>query len=93
MEVLAGARNVDHLNAIVRVLERGADIPLSLRHFEDAAAIYRTCRGRGTTVRSMVDCLIAAIAISEDMEILHKDRNFGAIASVFPLRIHPASMN
>jgi predicted nucleic acid-binding protein len=93
MEVLAGARSDAHLDTIVSILGRGRDIPVTLQHFDDAAAVYRLCRTEGVTVRSMIDCLIAAIAMSEDVELLHQDRDFAAIASVVPLRVHPASMN
>jgi predicted nucleic acid-binding protein len=52
-----------------------------------AIAIYRKCRKKGVTVRSLVDCLIAAAALENDLPILHRDRDFDAIAAVFPLRI------
>jgi len=61
-------------------------------HFEEAAAIHRHCRRNGVAVRSMIDCVIAAIALREDHEVLHADRDFNAIASVLPLRIHSASI-
>jgi hypothetical protein len=60
--------------------------PLGREVIEEAVALYRTARGRGLTVRSSVDCLIAACALRHDLEVLHRDRDFPAIARVSPLR-------
>jgi hypothetical protein len=37
-------------------------------------------------VRSSVDCLIAACAIRHDLEVLHRDRDYAALATVSSLR-------
>jgi len=52
-----------------------------------AIAIFRTCRKQGITVRSIVDCLVAATALANDLPVIHRDRDFDAIAGVFPLRV------
>lgn len=57
--------------------------------FRSAAMIYRTVRRNGRTPRSMVDCLIAAIAIRQDIELAHDDADFDAIADCQPLRCRP----
>jgi predicted nucleic acid-binding protein len=51
-------------------------------HFDVDAAVelYQRCRRAGETVRSPNDCLIAAIAIREDVPVLHCDRDFDLIA-------------
>jgi predicted nucleic acid-binding protein len=54
---------------------------------EYAAEIYRVCRSFGQTVRSMNDCLIAAIAIRNDVAVLHRDRDYDLIGQRFPLRV------
>jgi predicted nucleic acid-binding protein len=51
-----------------------------------ATDLYRAARRAGITVRSGVDCLIAACAIRNDLEVLHRDRDFDALATVSPLR-------
>lgn len=61
-----------------------------LETYERAAAIHRECRAHGETIRSLLDCLIAAVAIREDVPILAADRDFEAIARHTPLRLHPA---
>lgn len=55
-----------------------------------AVDLYRAARRGGFTVRSGVDCLIAACAIRNDLEVLHHDRDFDAIARVSPLRARRA---
>jgi len=65
--------------------------PLRQEVFEEAAGIYRAARRAGLTIRSGVDCLIAACALRHDLEVLHLDRDFGAIARVTPLRVRSAA--
>lgn len=60
--------------------------PTPLRLFLEAARIYSEGRRRGLTIRSSVDCLIAAIAVDNGVPIWHADRDFTAIATYTPLR-------
>ncbi len=60
--------------------------PLTREVFLEAVSLFRTARARGLTVRSSVDCLIAACALRHDLEILHRDRDYAALAAVSPLR-------
>ena len=60
--------------------------PLPLALVEDAVGLYRAARRGGVTVRSSVDCLIAACALRHDLEVIHRDRYYLALASVSPLR-------
>ena len=60
--------------------------PLMSDVFVEAVGLYRMARRSGQTIRSSVDCLIAACAIRHDLEILHRDRDFTALAQVSPLR-------
>jgi predicted nucleic acid-binding protein len=59
--------------------------PLSQDVFCEAVDLYRGTRRSGLTVRSSVDCLIAACAIRHDLEVLHRDRDYAAIAEVSAL--------
>ena len=59
--------------------------PLSRERFDEAAALYRAARRAGLTVRSSVDCLIAACAVRHGVTVLHHDRDFTALAAVSPL--------
>lgn len=60
-----------------------------LRDFEAAADLYRTCRSKGTTLRSLTDCLIASVAVRESVSVLHNDRDFDAIARHSRLKVEP----
>jgi predicted nucleic acid-binding protein len=60
--------------------------PLAIEVFKEAVALYRRARHTGLTIRSSVDCLIAACAIRHDLEVLHRDRDFDALATISPLR-------
>ena len=62
------------------------DSPLPLGRFEEAATLYRAARRAGVTVRSSIDCLIAASALAHDLEVLHSDRDFDLLASVSALQ-------
>jgi predicted nucleic acid-binding protein len=64
--------------------------PLEASLFLEAAALYRSVRRKGITVRSSVDCLIAACALRHDIEVLHRDRDFARIAEIAPLRVRTA---
>ena len=60
--------------------------PLPSTLVEEAVQLYRAARRQGVTVRSSVDCLIAACALRHDLEVLHRDRDYGQIARVSALR-------
>jgi len=60
--------------------------PLGEGVVREAAGLYRTARRRGLTIRSSVDCLIAACALRHDLEVLHLDRDFPHLATVSALR-------
>ncbi len=53
--------------------------PLPQAAFEEAVGLYRAARRAGFTVRSGVDCLIAACAIRHGLTVLHRDRDFVAL--------------
>jgi predicted nucleic acid-binding protein len=90
MEVLAGARDDAHLRMLRRLVLGCQMIPLrGLSDYEEAAAVYRTCRRAGLTVRRLVDCLIATVAINANAPLLHADADFDLIARQTPLQIAP----
>ena len=52
--------------------------------FIEAAQLFRTARRAGFTVRSSVDCLIAACAVRHRVGVLHSDRDFDTLARIAP---------
>ena len=88
-EILAGARDSQHLEQLRRTLRRYPVLRLDgLGSFEGAAALYVDCRRSGLTVRKPVDCLIAVVAIEHGLQLLAQDRDFDAIASVSSLELY-----
>ncbi|MGH3024975.1 MAG: type II toxin-antitoxin system VapC family toxin [Gaiellaceae bacterium] len=85
LEVLSGQTQVERLSAALDGCEDVMQLPRI--DVEDAAYIYRVCRRAGESIRSLNDCLIAAIAIRNDVPVLHRDRDYEAIARHFPLRL------
>lgn len=62
--------------------------PLPLHLFLGAAEIYQQGRAKGYTIRSSTHCLIAAIAIENNVQVWHRDRDFAALAKFTPLRVY-----
>ena len=60
--------------------------PMPLDLWLEAAQLFRTARTAGFTVRSAVDCLVAACALRHDLEVLHRDRDYTHLARVASLR-------
>lgn len=88
MELLAGARRPQEQSRI-EVLVNGLPLlPLQpVADFRDAADLYRASALNGHPIRSMTDCLIAAVAIRRDVPLLHQDRDFAYLAEISPLRL------
>jgi predicted nucleic acid-binding protein len=80
MEVLAGARDEHHLAALRGLLARATHVATSPQDYEHAAGLHRTCRRSGETVRKLIDCLIAAVAIRAGVPVLHADADFDTLA-------------
>jgi predicted nucleic acid-binding protein len=62
--------------------------PLPFDTYLEAAEIYSHGRRKGCTIRSSTDCLIAAIAIQNNVPVWHKDRDFTVIARFTRLRAY-----
>ena len=91
MEVLAGARNEQHLAQLRGLLARATLVPIIAEDYDQAAALYRTCRRNGETVRKLIDCLIAAVVVRSNATILHADADFAVLARHTPLVAHADS--
>lgn len=62
-------------------------LPMRQMTFVRAAELYRFLRKRGVTIRKPIDCMIAAVAIENDIRLLHNDRDFDHIAKYSKLRV------
>ena len=59
--------------------------PLQPALVDDAVDLYRRARRAGLTVRSGIDCLIAACALRHNLAVVHVDRDFTNLARVSQL--------
>jgi predicted nucleic acid-binding protein len=88
-EILQGIRDDHQYERVKSTL-----LKLHILHAEPiktyihAADIYRTCRSKGFTVRKTNDCLIAALAIESNSQLLHKDKDFVAISQCTGLQVY-----
>lgn len=90
-EVLQGAKSEKEYETLRMYLssQRFFHPKHPIASYEEAARIYFVCRKSGITVRSSLDCLIARIAIENELTLLHNDRNFDVMAPVIGLRLYP----
>lgn len=87
-EVLQGFRD-ERAFAVAREAMHALPIvesPMPAGVFDEAAVLYRAARRAGLTVRSGVDCLVAACAIRHNLDVLHHDRDYDVLARISPLR-------
>lgn len=88
MEILAGARDGEDRDRLRRLLYGLRFLPVEgPADYEAAAELYRVCRRGGETPRKLTDCLIASVAIRNDVELLCEDADFHTIARHAPLRL------
>lgn len=87
-EVLQGASSERHATELQRLLGTCQHIePVFPETYEHASDLFRRCRSKGRSVRGTVDCLIAAIAIEHNMEVLQRDRDFETLRDICGLRL------
>lgn len=80
-ELLFGSSSEAEAAELFQLLKRFEILePDSLGVYLEAARIYRICRRAGFTIRSTVDCLVAATALDKDRPLLARNRDFDIIA-------------
>jgi hypothetical protein len=90
-EVFQGLRRGEHRDAIRRSFENLIFLePPGIRLYLRAAELYRGLREKGRTVRSTIDCIIAAIAEESGCALLARDRDMDAILDSGLLKTGPS---
>ena len=85
-ELTAGVRSSRRVEELRALLLRGPMVAIQgLQDWEDAAHLYRAAASKGLTVRSSIDCLIAAVALRTGSSVLALDRDFETLAQVSDL--------
>jgi len=94
MEVLQGIRDDGRFASTLKSLSYFALSEIGSRELAvQSARNYRALRGRGVTIRSTVDCLVATFCIEENHELLHHDRDFDPFEKHLGLRVvHPRAL-
>jgi hypothetical protein len=93
MELLAGTRTGAEAARLEALFDGHPLLAVdSWVDYRAAATHARACRSTGHSVRSVVDCLIAAVAVRTGAALLHRDRDFDYLAACLSdLRIYPVS--
>ncbi len=85
MELLAGARDEAGLAARERLVAGLARLDLVPElDLPAAATVLRAARRGGRTVRGLLDCLIAVVALRHGAVLVHRDADLAAVASLLP---------
>ena len=85
-EVLQGIREDSEFNRTQDLLGNLVFLPMQYYVFLRSAEIYRNLRRKGITIRKPVVCMIAAVAIENDIPLLHNDKDFIPIEKHFGLK-------
>jgi predicted nucleic acid-binding protein len=80
LELLQGCADDRSWLSLREYLDTQTFLEMSMPSWAGAARLYFDLRRRGKTVHSPIDCCIAQIAIDHQVLLLHRDRDFGAIA-------------
>jgi predicted nucleic acid-binding protein len=83
-EVLSGFKDEKTFEEVKDTFLKLPQAQINFNSHIQAAKMYRNLRSKGITIRSIIDCLIAIIAIEDRLELLHKDRDFEMIGKYYP---------
>jgi hypothetical protein len=86
-EVLSGIKKNKDRDAVKAAFRQFILIMPTVQTHVFAAEIFDTCHKKGYTIRSTIDCLVAALAVEYDLCLLQNDRDYPHIARVFPLKL------
>jgi predicted nucleic acid-binding protein len=86
MELLQGARDEREWLKLSDYLADQDYLEMEEEGWARAARLYYDLRRQGLTVRSVIDCCIAGVALRHGVTLLHSDRDFLAIAKLRALK-------
>ena len=85
-EILQGIKNDNEFEKTQDLLKNLIFLPVNYHTYLYSAQIYRKLRKKGITIRKTIDCIIAAVAIEHNSQLLHNDKDFIPIEKYFSLR-------
>jgi predicted nucleic acid-binding protein len=86
-EVLQGIREDNEFRKTKELFNTMIFLPMPYSVFLDAAEMHSTLRRKGITIRNSIDCMIASVAIENDIILLHNDRDFIPIEKHLALKV------
>ena len=86
LEVLQGCTGESAWNAVNLRASAFEMVQTPDTLWRDAARIYFELRAAAITIRSALDCCIAVYTLTNDLTLIHNDRDFEAIATIRPLK-------
>lgn len=93
MEICAGVKQDGQERKLRNMLLRYRLLHFDAQlDFDLAVRVYRDCRAAGITPRGLIDCMIAAVALRNDVALLACDRDLVAIAGVVNIPLDRASL-
>jgi predicted nucleic acid-binding protein len=87
-EVLQGIRKDSDFIKIHAIFNNLLFLPMPYAVFIRSAKIYRKLRRKGITIRKSLDCMIASVALENDIPLLHNDWDFKPIEKHFGLKFY-----
>ena len=87
-EVLQGIKREKEYQKTKEFFKDLIYLPMNYSTYLKSAEIYRTLRKKGITIRRVLDCLIASVAIENNIPILHNDKDFLKIGKHCKLKIN-----
>ncbi len=88
-EVLQGIRGDSEFDKTRDLFSNLIFLPMRYSTFLRSAEIYRSLRKKGITIRKTVDCMIASVALENDIALLDNDKDFDPIEHHFGLKRIP----
>lgn len=83
-EILTGIKAKKEREKVRAELEHFVLVNPSLGTHIQAAEIFDGCKKKGFTIRSTIDCLIAAVALEYGLTVLENDKDYSFISEVSP---------
>jgi predicted nucleic acid-binding protein len=86
-EILSGIKASVQFEKLRTTLRSFPDVPLETTDYEVAAKSSNICKSRGVTT-SVVDALIATVAIERGWSVFTLDTDFDRLSRILPLKLH-----
>jgi len=86
-EVLQGIKHEKEYQKTKTFFKELFYLPINYSTYLKSAEVYRTLRKKGITIRRVLDCLIASVALENNISILHNDKDFFQIEKHCQLKI------